>query len=128
MAGANLLGAAATIEMFDDVADQFGGADTWVVGTNVEYGLHLETGTSKMPAYPWLFPAAQDVADRKFDSLIAEASGLSAVLKLIALDIERQAKLNASAARGGNRSPGTDPNHPKRVSTNLVGSISADKA
>lgn len=29
------------------------------IGTNVSYGKHLEFGTSKMPPYPWLFPAVE---------------------------------------------------------------------
>jgi len=29
------------------------------IGTNVYYGKYLEFGTSKMPPYPWLFPAVE---------------------------------------------------------------------
>ncbi len=29
------------------------------IGTNVYYGKYLEFGTSRMPAYPWLFPAVE---------------------------------------------------------------------
>jgi hypothetical protein len=29
------------------------------IGTNVVYGKYLEFGTSKMPNYPWLFPAVE---------------------------------------------------------------------
>ncbi len=29
------------------------------IGTNVEYGKYLELGTSRMPPYPWLFPAVE---------------------------------------------------------------------
>jgi HK97 gp10 family phage protein len=29
------------------------------IGTNVVYSKYLEFGTSKMPAYPWLFPAVE---------------------------------------------------------------------
>ena len=29
------------------------------IGTNVEYGKYLEFGTSRMPPYPWLFPAVE---------------------------------------------------------------------
>ena len=32
---------------------------TGTVGTNVEYGEYLEFGTSRIPAYPWLFPAVE---------------------------------------------------------------------
>ena len=30
-----------------------------LVGTKVDYGLYLEFGTSRMPPYPWLFPAVE---------------------------------------------------------------------
>ncbi len=30
-----------------------------VIGTNVKYGAYLEHGTSRMPPYPWLFPAVE---------------------------------------------------------------------
>ena len=29
------------------------------IGTNVYYGKYLEHGTSRMPPYPWLFPAVE---------------------------------------------------------------------
>lgn len=29
------------------------------IGTNIKYGKYLEHGTSKMPPYPWLFPAVE---------------------------------------------------------------------
>ena len=29
------------------------------IGTNVVYGKYLEFGTSRMPPYPWLFPAVE---------------------------------------------------------------------
>lgn len=29
------------------------------IGTNVDYGTYLEFGTSRMPSYPWLFPALE---------------------------------------------------------------------
>jgi HK97 gp10 family phage protein len=35
------------------------GKITGLVGTNVFYGSYLEFGTSRMPPYPWLFPAAE---------------------------------------------------------------------
>ena len=30
------------------------------IGTNTVYGKYLEFGTSKMPPYPWLFPAVEE--------------------------------------------------------------------
>ena len=41
------------------------------VGTNVEYGADLEFGTSKSPAYPWLFPALEESRD-KIKSLLSK--------------------------------------------------------
>ena len=29
------------------------------IGSNVKYGKYLEFGTSRMPPYPWLFPAVE---------------------------------------------------------------------
>jgi len=29
------------------------------IGTNVDYGKFLEHGTSRMPPYPWLYPAVE---------------------------------------------------------------------
>ena len=33
--------------------------DSVKIGTNVIYGKYLEFGTSRMPPYPWLFPAVE---------------------------------------------------------------------
>ena len=33
--------------------------DGWLVGTNIEYGKHLEFGTKNMAARPWLIPALE---------------------------------------------------------------------
>jgi len=39
------------------------------IGTNVEYGKFLEFGTSKMPPYPWLFPAVEMQRDKIIETL-----------------------------------------------------------
>ena len=39
------------------------------VGTNVEYGADLEYGTSRHPAYPWLFPAFESSKDKIKEAL-----------------------------------------------------------
>ena len=44
------------------IMHQVTGGETEIVteiGTNVTYGKYLEFGTSKMPPYPWLFPAVE---------------------------------------------------------------------
>jgi len=35
---------------------------TWIVHDGVEYGVHLEYGTEKMAARPWLLPAVEQTA------------------------------------------------------------------
>jgi len=42
---------------------------TGEVGTNVEYGKHLEFGTIRMPAYSWLFPAVESKKDEIKEAL-----------------------------------------------------------
>jgi HK97 gp10 family phage protein len=42
------------------------------IGTNLDYGLYLEVGTSKMAARPWLRRAAMDIISRA-DQIIATA-------------------------------------------------------
>ncbi len=44
--------------------------NTWVVHDQVEYGVHLEYGTEKMAARPWLLPAVEQVAANAPEKLI----------------------------------------------------------
>uniref|UniRef100_A0A6M3LHE2 Putative tail assembly n=1 Tax=viral metagenome TaxID=1070528 RepID=A0A6M3LHE2_9ZZZZ len=39
------------------------------IGTNVKYGKYLEHGTSRMPPYPWLFPAVEMKRDEIIKTL-----------------------------------------------------------
>lgn len=39
------------------------------IGTNVTYGKFLEFGTSRMPPYPWLFPAVEEKRKDIVDAL-----------------------------------------------------------
>lgn len=45
------------------------------IGTNVEYGRALEFGTSKIPPYPWLFPAVEETKG-KIIQLIKTGGGI----------------------------------------------------
>ena len=40
-----------------------------VIGTNVVYGKYLEFGTSRMPPYPWLFPAVESEKSKIIEAL-----------------------------------------------------------
>lgn len=130
--GANVTGVMSAINALRSVKNAYGQRAVWIVGVGAEYGAYLEFGTSKMPPYPFLFPAARHVMNTKFDQIEQEAHGKSDptefIVSSLALEIERQAKINADAANkrfGGTRSPGTHPDHPQIQTSNLVGSIEA---
>ena len=40
-----------------------------VIGSNVKYGKYLEHGTSRMPTYPWLFPAVESEKSKIIEAL-----------------------------------------------------------
>jgi len=44
------------------------------IGTNVYYGKYLEFGTSKMPNYPWLFPAVESLRSQIINILRGKVS------------------------------------------------------
>ncbi len=114
-------------ESMDDLEEEWGERESWVVGTNVEYGIYLEFGTRDMPPYPWLFPAARHVMHERADKIAEESGSTEELVRKLAHAIERQAKDNVSADRAGGRSPGTHPEHPKRDTSTLVNSIRAEK-
>jgi len=48
--------------------------DTEVIGTNVEYALYQELGTSKMAAHPFLHPAAEGHTEEYKGIIVREMS------------------------------------------------------
>ena len=47
-----------TGELLGSITHEVGDSEV-VIGTNVKHGKYLEHGTSRMPPYPWLFPAVE---------------------------------------------------------------------
>lgn len=71
----------------------------YVVGTNVEYSVWVEMGTSSMAAQPYLRPAVRD-AERKIPQFAEQAGSTDELIKLIALHIERVAAEKAPVDTG----------------------------
>lgn len=123
--GVNLNGLGFILNWINDVK-QDPSEVIWVVGTDVEYAVYLEFGTKNHPPYPFLFPAARDILNSRGDKLADETDSLEEFIEKLAKETEKQAKINATAGRG-DRSPGTDPEHPKVRSGDLRDSIEAER-
>lgn len=89
--GATITGISAVESILDEIQVRWTGDVVYVVGTNVEYAVYQEFGTSKMPAQPYLGPAARDV-ERRLDRIAAQHGSLEAVVKAVALEVEAEAK------------------------------------
>ena len=99
MAGMELIGAAATIEAIDDLRS-FAEPAEYIVGTDVEYAVYVEYGTSRMAAQPYMRPAVKSVVNRKGDELAEEADSTAELVKKLAFAIEREAKERAPVDTG----------------------------
>jgi hypothetical protein len=129
------LDSASVRESLNDLVDEWDTDAVYVTGTNVEYAVYLEFGTRKMPPYPFFRPAiVQFKADPEgfltgntaFSS-VREIPNGDQLVRALATAFENQITANASALSGLDRSPGVDPDHPKRVTGNLAASISAQR-
>jgi hypothetical protein len=49
------------LRLFKDISTRFDGDTVYLVGPTVEYAVHVELGTSKMEARPFVRPAAERV-------------------------------------------------------------------
>lgn len=122
--GLNLNGAGFVLNWLDDLKQEPAEV-VWVVGSDVEYAVHLEFGHGN-PPYPFLYPAAVDVMANEAEAVIDNSEDLEEVMETLAEKVKKQAKINATAGRS-DRSPGTDPDHPKVVTGNLRSSITAER-
>lgn len=85
------------------------GTQKYRVGTNVNYAIHVEFGTSSNQAQPYLRPAVEK-AIAELDDIADSADNTAELVEKFALRIEKYAKENAPVDTG-----------------NLRGSISAQK-
>lgn len=101
MAGMELLGYHDTYQAFEQLSDFATELrDTvYVTGTNVEYSVYVEFGTSRMQAQPFLFPAARRVI-RNPERYIGTPESGDELIRQLALAIEREAKQDAPVDTG----------------------------
>jgi DUF1365 family protein len=98
--GMNLIGLTSAVRMIKNVRDTYGRRVGYVVGVGANYGAYVEFGTSKMRAQPYLMPATGYVMRTKFDVLQAKANSTDDLVRLIALEIEGEAKRRAPVDTG----------------------------
>lgn len=81
--------------VFEQMKEQLGKARPWQVATNVEYAKHVEFGTSRQRAQPYMRPAVEK-ATAQLEQLAARTigSGKSSqeLIKTVAFFIEAEAK------------------------------------
>jgi hypothetical protein len=130
----DLSGVASLQEEINDLRDEYGQDPIYAVGTNVEYGVFLERGTEDMPAYPWFKPAIREFR-RDPEGFIQDTTGFGGIDEIqttkqmvdaVATGLANRMTDNVNAQdASADRSPGTDPEHPKRDTGNLTASIQA---
>jgi len=120
-------------EALDDLREAGGSDRVEVVGSNVEYAVYLELGTEDMPPYPWFRPAIREfranperfITDETGYSSLDEIPSADALVTAVAESLVAQLKKNVTAQGSVDRSPGTDPEHPKVQTGTLRNSIQA---
>lgn len=99
--GAQIRGATALLSTFESMREAATEAK-WVVGTNVEYSVYVEFGTSRMAAQPYLRPAVES-ARRKSERIFSQADSISGYVRDLALFIEADAKRRCPVDTGNLR-------------------------
>jgi hypothetical protein len=91
----DITGLDAALGLFRDIEMQFDDDTAYVVGPTVEYSVHVERGTSNMPARPFVRPAAERVqqdpglAAAFLDTGVIDG-GEDAIVKATALAVQRE--------------------------------------
>lgn len=96
MAGINISGLSTTLDLLD--YDSFGTV-TYRVGSDVSYSVHVEFGTSRMQAQPYLRPAVE-TAMSDIDQLADAADSPEELVKLLAEEIADVARQKAPVDTG----------------------------
>lgn len=135
MADIDMDGFEQTKAAFEELREQYDGDGvTYVVGTTVEYGVYLEFGTEDMPSYEWFRPAVREfkrdpegfIEDTTGYTSIDEIPNTQSLIEAISTGLANRMTDNVNAQdASADRSPGTDPEHPKRDTGNLTASIQA---
>jgi len=74
----------------------------YLIGTNVEYSIYVEFGTSSSPAQPYLFRAAREVFSN-VESIWEKVDDISQLLQIMAMRILRKAKIYCPVDTGNLR-------------------------
>lgn len=96
---ARVIGVSSLLGSIDDIQERWLGSVTYTVGTNIEYSLYVEYGTSRMAAQPYLRPAAAHVR-RNLDRWAESANSIEALVEQAALELEAYAKSTAPVDTG----------------------------
>lgn len=96
MARMNLIGMENVLGALD--YEEFGSA-RYVVGSNVEYAIFVEYGTSQNQAQPYLRPAVER-AVRSIEQSISISESPDEIAQRLALEIEAEAKREAPVDTG----------------------------
>lgn len=95
---AKMIGAGAVLDAISDLIQiTLDDNVVWVTGTNVEYAVYVEFGTSKMAAQPHLRPIARAVeSDIPHIIRRADVETLADAIEAVAMEIERRLKATDS--------------------------------
>lgn len=88
---ARMVGVDALLDSIADTKARWAQRVEYEVGSNVDYAIHIEFGTSKMRAQPYLRPATERTR-RQLDAIARKADSLEELVKLAALSVEQIAK------------------------------------
>lgn len=100
--GVQLLGLSRTLDVLDDLRQQWSGDTLYIVGPTVEYAIYQERGTSAIEARPFMAPAAREVqrntgshVRRMASAQSVDISSEAGVVKAAALAVQNRAKVIA---------------------------------